>query len=143
MSLRFIQLAALLAAALTLLLLIATAAPSMWAATPLSGYMLMAHTSVTPVFVIAMLVVFYLSSPRLLEEQSATRKITASLIYLLALLSTFATAAIIPLTMLPIFSTDRLEAALVLHQRGGIVMAASVALYIIGVFISRSRLFEE
>lgn len=143
MSLRFVQLAALLAAAFTLLLLVVTAAPSMWRATTLSGYMLMAHASVSPLFVIAMLVVFYLSSPRLLDDQSAIRKYVASLIYILALLSTFATVAIIPLTMLPIFSTERLEAALVLHQRCGLIMAVCVALYIIGAFISRSRLFEE
>ncbi|MDP8243233.1 MAG: hypothetical protein P9L94_04065 [Candidatus Hinthialibacter antarcticus] len=143
MSLRFFQGAAALALVIGLVLLTLTAAPSILHGAQLSGYGLIAHISLSPIYVIAFLAYMFMSSPRLDALQSTTLKSLLSFLYLLALASTFAAIAIIPLTMLPLVSTDWLEWLLLMHQRCAIVMVVSVLIYLSSYSLSRSRFFQE
>ncbi|MBZ0258628.1 hypothetical protein K8I31_21355 [bacterium] len=143
MSLYFFQRTAAFVLVLSLALLAATAALPILNGAQLTSYVLIAHISLSPIFVFAFLVYMLFSSPKIITQQLSALRIFLSCLYLLSLASAIAAIAIIPLTMLPIFSTDWLEWLLIMHQRCAIIMLCCTLAYMACRVFLRSRLFEE
>lgn len=143
MSLHFFQRTAASILLLSLALLAATAALPILNGAQLTSYMLIAHISLSPLFVIAFLVYMLLSSPNINAQQFSALRAFLLCFYLLSLVSAVAAIAIIPMTMLPIFSTEWLEWLLIMHQRCAIVMLCSTLVYMACRALTRRRWFEE
>lgn len=143
MSLHFFQRAAAYILILSLALLAATAALPILNGAQLTSYVLIAHISLSPIFVLAFLAYMLFSSPKINAQQLGALRLFLSCLYLLSLASAIAAIAIIPMTMLPIFSTEWLEWLLIMHQRCALVMLCGTLAYMGSHTLSRKRLLEE
>lgn len=121
-------------------ILIATAAPAMIEGRPIHGYALIAHASAAPAFSFCFAALAFLCRPKLECISSPLRRLAAIIVYLATLGFSFLTIVVIPVTMLPIATTDGLHLLLWLHQVFAVGMSVFMIPYIGMTIVMQNRL---